>query len=388
MKILYVTFFLLSSISTYAKTSRLYFLAIGNEHYRVGTRPNQQGYTNVPGVISSTEKVKSVFDQYGVGRTLKSGNNGQFLTKQSMLDAIQQTFTNAKEDSSSIIVIYYCGHGGADFLGNLYFIPGNYKVPQGHVDQRVLAEEYLSVYEIEQLFNNYCSDIISERLSSLSQENMVKGFKENLEFTKFIQDYCSYFQALALSEITDHDRSNLTLPNRLPYDKKISSLPKLIILADCCYDKFSFDKSFSPDYIDMMKSYLYKKMNGSAGEGRKSVPEFYHYSENNCTRGIFSLLGGKAVYSTKIFEATELTQFSENIWLGHIAQRINNYFQKKENFFSTYNLLKNLVTKSSKDDSNISYLEVPNNKGTFDVIQSLFLDEYDKHHLDCKIYLR
>ena len=128
--ILGVIFFWLAA----AEALDVFYVSVGNSHYRHSSMGDVRSFEPISGGNKSARKVAEYLDRIGAsGGVLFRSEPDRFVTRQQVIEALQEVIAKAKTYPNPLIFYYFIGHGVSEGIGwNHFSVPGDFLgIPQG-----------------------------------------------------------------------------------------------------------------------------------------------------------------------------------------------------------------------------------------------------------------
>jgi hypothetical protein len=336
--------------------NHVYYLSIGNAHYKKDQ--STESFGNVQGANTSADIVAENLSAYGSGIKLKS-TKAQPLSKEIINTYLDSIINTSVKDSMSVTFIYYCGHGFSDKNGNIFMVPGEHKFNEKNTPS---MESLVSIFDIQKRI----SDAIVKQYPN-KKLNKKEGSKIAAMMTESMKD-----PSLAgngdkmMKEINERAREMISKFH----------VPRFIIMADCCTDRFNV---VNYELMENLNSKLSSEMNAARQDfknkfkGPNSIGQEALRNLNKNFDMIGSTMpmvilkaemfmgGNRAVYTGALGKPAEMVPAPNKPeqMVGPICRRMDMFFDKNTKDFQVAGMLSSLYNKDFDAVSKPATFEMP-----------------------------
>ena len=134
----------------------VFYVCIGNSAYRTSKQPGVKSFRRIDGGNKSARLVAEVLLRGGArGGTLLRSDEGHFVTRSQVFEALQEIIARAKKTPDPFIVYYFVGHGIGEGVGWSHFsIPGDFAGPLAKMNADEMGKSLLYTGEIYDLLES------------------------------------------------------------------------------------------------------------------------------------------------------------------------------------------------------------------------------------------
>ena len=94
----------------------IFYVSVGNSHYRSVSTPGVFSFEPIKGGNKSARKVAEYLRRMGaINGVLFRSEERRFVTRQQVFDALKEVVTQAKQYSNPLIFYYFIGNQGTNF---------------------------------------------------------------------------------------------------------------------------------------------------------------------------------------------------------------------------------------------------------------------------------
>jgi len=133
-----------------AAALNLFYVAVGNSHYRQSSAPGVRSFSDSSGGNKSARMVAAALHRIGArGGVLFRSEEGRFVTRAQVLRALRETIAQAKKHPKPFIVYYFVGHGISEGVAwNHFSIPGEFVGTPEKMRVETLAQTTLHTADV------------------------------------------------------------------------------------------------------------------------------------------------------------------------------------------------------------------------------------------------
>jgi hypothetical protein len=134
----------------------IFYVVVGNSHYRKVSTPEVPFFEPISGGNKSARKVAETLERMGaIDGILFRSESDRFVTREQVIAGLREVIEKAKKKPNPLVVYYFVGHGVSEGVGWSHFsVPGDFVGSPKGIAAETLGESMLYTGEIFDLLES------------------------------------------------------------------------------------------------------------------------------------------------------------------------------------------------------------------------------------------